>query len=564
MQKIINAPERFVDEVVDAILTAHPGRLAAASADRRAVVRVEPAGAGPTVRIVTGGGSGHLPLFLGYVGAGLASGVAVGNVFSSPSPHQILAATEPAAAARGALYLYGNYGGDVYNFDIAAELARAEGCEVRTVLGADDLLSAPPERARDRRGVAGLVFAYKTAGAAAARGDDLAGVAEIAQRTVDRTRTVGVGLSPTILPAAGKPTFTLPEGHMEIGIGIHGESGLAQLPIEPADAIAERLVGHLDGELSFSEGKRLAVLVNGLGATPLEELYVLYGRVRALVEEAGSSVAWSYVGEYATSLEMAGASVSILELDDELLALLEAPASSPFYHDGFASHPAASPASPALAAPAVGRPVAVDPEGRPGRLRALAIEVMGRMPAHADELRELDAALGDGDLGITVGDGARSVVAALDALPDEVAAKDLLREAGAAFAEANPSTFAALVGMAAIEASAAAPDTSSFGREESIAFGERMAASIARRGGAAVGDKTMLDVLVPALEQLREGADLRDVSVYAAELVSAGAALQSSRGRAAWHGERSVGHPDPGSAAVQRFLEELARVVAEV
>jgi len=329
VKKIINDPESFVDEVIDGLLLAHPDRLKAAGEDRRSLVRASaPDG---VVGIVTGGGSGHLPLFLGYVGTGLCSGVAVGNVFSSPSPDQVLAATVASDSGKGVLYLYGNYGGDVFNFDLAGDLADAEGIEVTTVLGTDDVASAPIERAETRRGVAGILFAYKIAGAAAARGDDLATVAALAQRAVDATGTMGVGLSPTILPAAGKPTFELPDGEMELGIGIHGEPGQRRGPLETADAITDQLVEQIIVDRGIERGARVAVLVNGLGATPLEELYVMYRRVRQLLDERDIRVHRPYIGEYATSLEMAGASISIIALDDELTALLDAPADSPFF-----------------------------------------------------------------------------------------------------------------------------------------------------------------------------------------------------------------------------------------
>lgn len=328
MKKLINDPAAFVDEVLEGILHAHGADLKAVDGEPRAIVRTsDPAG---RVGIVTGGGSGHLPLFLGYVGEGLCAGVAVGNVFSSPSADQVLAATHAVHGGRGVLYLFGNYGGDVLNFAMAADLAELDGIETRTVLGTDDALSAPPERSASRRGVAGIVLAYKCAGAAAERGDSLADVAALAQRTVDRTRTVGVGLSPTILPAAGKPTFVLPEGEMEIGIGIHGEPGNHRGPLETADEVADRMVTAILADLPIEAGAEVVVLVNGLGATPLEELYVLFRRVRHLLVQRGIGIHRAMVGQYATSLEMAGASVSVLLLDDDLRDLMDAPASSPF------------------------------------------------------------------------------------------------------------------------------------------------------------------------------------------------------------------------------------------
>jgi len=333
MKKIINEPDAFVDEIIEGLLIAHPAWIKSATADNRALVRKDAPKAG-RVGIVTGGGSGHLPGFLGYVGEGLCSGVAVGNVFSSPSAEQILEATKAVNGGAGVLYVYGNYGGDVLNFDLAADLTEPDGIEIQTVVLTDDVASAPKERAADRRGVAGMLFAFKCAGAAAERGDSLDEVARICGKANANCRTMGVGLSPTILPAAGKPTFTLPEGEMEIGIGIHGEPGTHRGSLESADAIAERITREILDDLDAEKGSRVALLVNGLGATPLEELYLLYRRSARLIADRGLKVARSYVGEYVTSLEMAGASITVMLLDDELQALLEAPANSPFFRDG--------------------------------------------------------------------------------------------------------------------------------------------------------------------------------------------------------------------------------------
>jgi phosphoenolpyruvate---glycerone phosphotransferase subunit DhaK len=332
MKKIINEPEAFVDEFVEGILLAHPDLVKTPGDDIRVLVRADAPQQG-RVGIVTGGGSGHLPLFKGYVGRGLCSGVAIGNVFSSPSSEQIFEATKAVSGGAGVLYLYGNYGGDVFNFDLAADLAELEDIPTRTVLGRDDVASQPRERKNDRRGVAGILFAYKAAGAAAERGDSLDEVAAIAEDVIEHTATMGIGLAPTILPTTGSPSFELPDGEMEIGIGIHGEPGIRRGPLETADEIADHLVTALVEDLELTSGARVAVLVNGMGATPLEELYVLYRRVHAILAERGIEIAKNYVGEYATSLEMAGASISLLALDDARLALLEAPARSPFFQE---------------------------------------------------------------------------------------------------------------------------------------------------------------------------------------------------------------------------------------
>jgi dihydroxyacetone kinase-like protein len=328
MQKILNGAEPFVDEMLDGILAAHADQLRRPSP--RAVVRADAPVEGK-VGIATGGGSGHLPVFMGYVGRGLIDGAAIGNVFASPSSDDMLDVTRAVSAGRGVLYLYGNYGGDRLNFDLAAELAADEGIEVRTVLGADDVASAPPERAGTRRGIAGIFFMYKVAGAAAAAGASLDEVVAVTERAAAGTRTMGVALSPCTIPAAGVPTFELPVGQMEIGMGIHGEPGVRRGPLATADEIADELTRAILDDLPYRRGDEVAVLVNGLGATPKEELYILYRGVSRVLADEGITVHRVWVGEFATSLEMAGASVTLLRLDDELRRLVDAPAETPFY-----------------------------------------------------------------------------------------------------------------------------------------------------------------------------------------------------------------------------------------
>ncbi|MDQ3700627.1 MAG: dihydroxyacetone kinase subunit DhaK [Chloroflexota bacterium] len=329
MQKIINRPEPFVDEMLEGISLAHPGRLKTAG-DPRAIVRGDAPVSGK-VGIATGGGSGHLPLFMGYVGQGLADGAAVGNVFASPSAEQMLEVTRGIDGGAGVLYLYGNYGGDVMNFGLAAELADAEGIRVETVLGADDVASAPRGEEARRRGIAGIFFLYKVAGARAAEGASLDEVKVVTEKAAAGVRSIGVALSPCTVPAAGVPTFELPVGEMEIGMGIHGEPGIRRGPLEPADRIAEQLITAILDDLPYERGDNVAVLVNGLGATPKEELYLLYRRAHAVLTDRGVRVHRVWVGEYVTSLEMAGASLSLLRLDGELTRLVDAPAESPFF-----------------------------------------------------------------------------------------------------------------------------------------------------------------------------------------------------------------------------------------
>jgi phosphoenolpyruvate---glycerone phosphotransferase subunit DhaK len=330
MKKIINVPAEFVDEMLEGLLRAHPDQLKVAGDEKRGIVRADAPVRGK-VAIATGGGSGHLPVFVGYVGKGLADGCAIGNVFSSPTANQMLAVTKAIHSGAGVLYLYGNYQGDVLNFDMAAEMADLDDIKVETVLVSDDVASAPPDRWQTRRGVAGLFFAYKIAGARAEERADLAGVKASTEKAIANTRSMGVALSPCTIPEAGRPTFTIGDDEMEIGMGIHGEPGVKRGKLETADEIATTLTRAIIGDLPFKAGDEVAVLVNSLGATPREELYIIYRKAWEILRDAGIAVYRPYIGEYATSLEMAGLSITLLKLDDELKRLLDARAESPFF-----------------------------------------------------------------------------------------------------------------------------------------------------------------------------------------------------------------------------------------
>jgi dihydroxyacetone kinase-like protein len=328
VKKLINDPMEFVDETIEGVLLAHPNHFQRCEGSDRALMRAD----GPIegkVAIVTGGGSGHIPIFLGYVGPGLCDAVSIGNVFSSPSPDDMLAATKAADGGAGVLHLYGNYSGDKMNFGMAAEMAEMEDIEVATVLARDDVSSAPVEEMDSRRAVAGLFFGYKIAGARAAEGASLGEVVGAAEKATFNTRSMGVALTSCTIPAAGEPTFDIGENEMEIGMGIHGEPGVRRGEIAPADEVVDEMLEHVLGDLPFEDGDEVAVLVNSLGATPPEELYIMYRRVTQVLGDAGIGIYRNFIGEYATSLEMAGASVSLLKLDEELKRLLDADAHSP-------------------------------------------------------------------------------------------------------------------------------------------------------------------------------------------------------------------------------------------
>lgn len=326
MNKIINAPENYTDDMLKGIYAAHGSQVKCAGDDLRCYCTAQKVPG--KVAIVTGGGTGHLPLFLGYVGEGLLDGCGVGGVFQSPSAEQIFHVSKEVNAGAGILYLYGNYTGDIMNFDMAAELCEMEDIQTRSIVGADDVNSGAPEA---RRGVAGIFFMYKAAGAKAAQMGNLEEVLAAAQKVKDVTRTVGFAMTPCVIPEVGHPNFTLNEGEMAMGMGIHGEPGIWNGPLKTSAEIAKESLKTLLDDMPVAAGSEVSILINGLGATSIEELYILSHDVTEQLNAQGIKVYRTFVGEYATSMEMAGASISICKVDEEIKGWLDYPVNTPFY-----------------------------------------------------------------------------------------------------------------------------------------------------------------------------------------------------------------------------------------
>ena len=329
MKKIMNSPEGFVNDMIEGIIAAHSNELCYTAEDLRCIVAKQKKA--NKVGIATGGGSGHLPLFLGYVGEGMLDGCSVGGIFQSPSADQMLHVTKAIDQGAGVLYIYGNYGGDILNFDMAAEMAAMEDIKVEQVVAGEDVASSPKGEEEKRRGVAGIFYVYKIAGAKADELASLEEVKRVAEKAAANVRTMGVALTPCIVPEVGKPSFTLKDDEMEIGMGIHGEPGIRRGKLKTANEIVDEMLHPVLEDLPYSKGDEVSVLINGLGATPKEELYIMYRRVSQILAEKGISVFKVYIGEFATSMEMAGASISLLKLDDELKTLLSKPAQTPFF-----------------------------------------------------------------------------------------------------------------------------------------------------------------------------------------------------------------------------------------
>ncbi|PKY66710.1 dihydroxyacetone kinase subunit DhaK [Schaalia turicensis] len=327
MKKLVNDVHNVVKETLEGFALAHAD-MVKVHLDPDFVTRATPK-VGGKVGLVSGGGSGHEPLHAGFVGLGMLDAAVPGAVFTSPTPDPILEATKAADHGAGVLHIVKNYTGDVLNFETAAEMAEMEDIEVRSVVVNDDVAVEDSLYTAGRRGVAGTVFVEKLAGAAAERGDDLDKVTEIAQRVNDEMRSMGLALGPCTVPHAGKPSFDLGEDEIELGIGIHGEPGYRRGKMETADALVEELYTKVRDDLKLEKGQRVITLVNGMGGTPSSELYICHRRLAQLLEADGIKIARTMVGNYVTSLEMPGVSVSLLRVDDEMLELFDAPVATP-------------------------------------------------------------------------------------------------------------------------------------------------------------------------------------------------------------------------------------------
>jgi dihydroxyacetone kinase-like protein len=330
VKKILNEPFAYVDEMLEGFCAAHPEYYRQTGPQGRVIVRPDAPIEGK-VGIVSGGGSGHLPIFIGYVGMGLLDGAAVGDVFSSPSVEQMAEVMRAVHGGAGVLRIYGNYGGDIMNFDMAGEMLEMEDIDATTVLLTDDVASAGPEEQEKRRGVAGMVYAFKIAGAKAEEMADIDEVTRVARKAAAACRSIGMALTPCIVPAAGKPTFEIGENEMEMGLGLHGEPGVWRGELKKADDIAAEMFDRLDGDRPLGAGDRVSVLVNSLGATPPEELYIIYRYLAGEIAGRGASIVMPLIGRYATSMEMTGFSVTICKLDEELEALLTAPCACAYW-----------------------------------------------------------------------------------------------------------------------------------------------------------------------------------------------------------------------------------------
>ncbi|WP_314504494.1 dihydroxyacetone kinase family protein [uncultured Microbacterium sp.] len=570
MTRLWNDPADFADEMIAGFVAANERSVRRVPGG---VVRstVVPDG---QVAVVIGGGSGHYPAFGGLVGQGLAHGAAMGNLFASPSTQQIHAVAKAAHSGGGVFFSYGNYAGDVLNFDAAQEKLRAEGIACETVTVTDDIFSASPAEKHKRRGIAGDLTVFRVAAAAAEAGYDLDGVTGIARRANERTRSFGVAFSGCTLPGAEQPLFSVPEGRMAIGLGIHGEPGIDETDIPTADGLAQLLVSRLLEEVPEGlevAGARVVPILNGLGSLKYEEMFVIYRRIAELLRDAGIEPVDPHVGEYCTSFDMAGTSLTLFWLDEELEQLWDTPVDTPAYRRGSVVTAARADAGADASLEAIAIPPSDEASRAVAVTVAAAVETIAvTIDAHVDELGRLDAIAGDGDHGIGMQRGSHAARDAAAAAREAGAgAQAVLARAADAWSDRAGGTSGALWGLilAALadrlgdQGSPTAADVA-----QGVAAGVQ---SVMTYGKAEVGDKTLVDALVPFSGELTRaidaGAGLAAAWTTAADAATRAAAstadLLPRMGRARAHGQNSVGTPDPGAHSLALIATAVGAVL---
>jgi len=569
MTFIFDDPHTFTDDMLVGFLDVHRERVVGVPGG---VVRAAQTPVGK-VAVVVGGGSGHYPAFCGVVGNGFADGAVVGNIFTSPSTADAYSVGRAAASDAGLLLMTGNYAGDVMNFTLAQERLKRDGVDARVVFVTDDIASAPVSQITMRRGIAGDFVVFKVAGAAAEEFMDLDDVERLARHANDRTRTLGVAFGGCTMPGASTPLFSVPEGHMGVGLGIHGEPGVEDAPLSSATDLARRLVHGLLEERPPGDGARVGAILNGLGTTKYEELFVLWSRVATLLAAAGIDVVDPEVGELVTSLDMSGCSLTLVFLDDELERLWRAPADTPAFRKGAGSTTKVGPRRSASAV--TDDLVAVAPSTEASRrCAAVVVSALEEMSAAVvdaeDELGRIDAVAGDGDHGRGMVKGvAAAVTAARTAADAGAGAGSTLVAAGDAFADRAGGTSGVLWGavLGAIGTrwgDTAAPSDSVVA--QGVAAGLE---TLQKLGGANVGDKTMVDAYAPFSETLNSeassGARLSAAWSAAAQAsasaAEATASLTPKLGRARPLAARSIGSVDAGATSFALCAHAVAKVL---
>jgi len=568
MTRIHDDPEDFADDQFAGWLGLYADRIRGVHGG---AVSLRTDGAAPQVAVVIGGGSGHYPAFCGTVGPGFATGAVVGNVFTSPSAAQAYSVAKAADQGRGVVFSFGNYAGDTMNFGLAAERLRAEGIDTRIVVVTDDIASAEDET--KRRGIAGDFSVFKALGAAAAEGLDLDEVERIGNACNHATRTLGVAFSGCTMPGAHEPLFTVPEGHLGLGLGIHGEPGIEDVPMLRARDLADLFVDRLLADRPANAGTRVAPILNGLGDTKYEELFLLWGRIAARLADAGIDTVEPEVGEIVTSLDMGGCSLTLQWLDDELERLWRADAYTPAYRKVAAPVGALVPSTAEQTADGEATaPDATDAARRAARTARAVLAAMHDLLREQEEtLGRIDAVAGDGDHGRGMLKGIGAAVQRVDRIGQEGGVAFVLGRAGDAWAEYAGGTSGVLWG-AALESfgRALGDDSDEYTAQDVADAAAAFAEAIVHLGGAKRGDKTLLDALLPFVDELQQrvgrGEDLPTAWTGAAAIATreaeATSDLRPRVGRARPLAEKSVGTPDAGATSMGMILTVIGAVLS--
>lgn len=567
MTYLFDDPKTFPADAVAGFVSAHADDLIQVHGGvvrSRATPQGQPA-------LVVGGGSGHYPAFAGWVGPGIAHGAPCGNIFSSPSADQVYAVARNAANGGGVILGFGNYAGDVLHFGLAAEKLHAEGIDVRIVKVSDDIASNSAENHRDRRGIAGDMPVFKIAGAAIQAGADIDEAERIAWKANDAARSLGVAFDGCTVPGAEDALFHVPQQQMAIGLGIHGEPGIEERPMPSAAELAEILVAGVLQETPALDSPRAAVILNGLGTVKYEELFVVYRHVSRLLADAGITVVRPEVGEHVTSLDMAGVSLTVVRLDDELEKWWLAPADTPAFRRGGTVTGDLGGEREAIYTPGEDP---IPQASQASREAATAIsglleQIRDLLQESESELGRLDAVAGDGDHGQGMVLGARGAAeAAARAVDHQAGARTVLVQAGAAWSAQAGGTSGALWGAALTAAGCALDDGAAVTDADVTTALVRAVEAVERLGGASIGDKTMVDAAVPFRQTLAEqqGASAAE-AVTAAAAAARKAAQQTSElaahlGRARVLGDKSVGTPDPGAVSFGMVLTRVAELLS--
>ncbi len=578
MRKIINSPDKVVEEMMEGYIAAygryyekHPNVNGVISKQRRK----------DKVALVIGGGSGHEPMFSGFVGKGLADAAACGNIFASPDPNTVYETAKAVDQGKGVIFVYGCYAGDNLNFDMGEEFLNADGIATTHVRVWDDVASAPKERIEDRRGIAGDVFVVKTAGAACDAGLSLEEVTRVTEKARDNTKTIGVATAPAQLPGIEHPIFELPEGEIEYGMGLHGERGVLRTTWQDADVLVEKMYAQIMEDADLKEGDEVCVLVNGLGSTTITELAIAFRKVKQLLTKDGIKVHDTDLNSYCTSQEMGGFSITLFKLDDELKKFYDMPCYCPYYAKGELT-------GISIEGSEETSTIEVEPEfdendieaaeivrSREGELTELSAEdarnmliyIADKVIAKKPYLTDIDSAIGDGDHGIGMAGGMQKAKKKLLQMageenayaPFESAGKAMLLSMGGASGVIFGSLY--LAGAKDVEAKAAitAEDIAKMERKSLIAIQER--------GKAEVGDKTMVDALVPAVEAMEANYDkgllemLKAAEAAAAQGVEDTKKYQAKFGRAKSLMERAIGYQDAGATSVWLIFQGMREFV---